>query len=172
MLWSNDSSQNRVSTDQYHLTVWRAQSLTHGADAVFSDLRWSSVISFQPIASSYLSQERNFKTNRDRLKKSVAPPRGPTPLMPIYIPLFTKKRIPFVYLLLTHGTPFTYLFNNFASLLTDVNALSFKWQPITKIERFLDFIRPWNSSVSPLHLLGPFTDPNDRFPYLFVYFNE
>ena len=35
MLWSNDSSQNRVSTDQYHLTVWRAQSLTHGADAVF-----------------------------------------------------------------------------------------------------------------------------------------
>ena len=39
MLWSNDSSQNRVSTDQYHLTVWRAQSLTHGADADFSDLR-------------------------------------------------------------------------------------------------------------------------------------
>ena len=146
MLWSNDCSQNRVSTDQYYLTVWRAQSLTHGAGADFSDLRWSSVISFQPIASSYLSQERNFKTNRDRLKKSVvksvAPPRGPTPLMPIYIPLFTKKRIPFVYLLLTHGTPFTYLFNNFASLLTDVNALSFKWQPITKIERFLDFIRP------------------------------
>ena len=146
MLWSNDSSQNRVSTDQYRLTVWRAQILTHGKDAVFCDLRWSSVISFQPIASSYLSQERNFKTNRDRLKKSVvksvAPPRGPTPLMPIYIPLFTKKRIPFVYLLLTHGTPFTYLFNNFASLLTDVNALSFKWQSITKIERFLDFIKP------------------------------
>ena len=61
MLWSNDSSQNRVSTDQYHLTVWRAQGLTHGASAVFSDLRWSSVISFQRIASSYLSQERNFR---------------------------------------------------------------------------------------------------------------
>ena len=77
MLWSNDSSQNRVSTDQYYLTVWRAQSLTHGADADFSDLRWSSVISFQPIASSYLSQERNFKTNRDRLKKSVVTSKGP-----------------------------------------------------------------------------------------------
>ena len=77
MLWSNDSSQNRVSTDQYHLTVWRAQSLTHGADAVFSDLRWSSVISFQPIASSYLSQERNFRTNRDRLKKLVVTSKGP-----------------------------------------------------------------------------------------------
>ena len=34
MLWSNDSSQNRVSTDQYRLTVWRAQILTHGKDAV------------------------------------------------------------------------------------------------------------------------------------------
>ena len=72
MLWSNDSSQNRVSTDQYHLTVWRA----YGADAVFSDLRWSSVISFQAIASSYLSQERNFRTNRDRLKKSVVTSKG------------------------------------------------------------------------------------------------
>jgi len=64
-----------------------------------------------------------YSTNR---LNREAPPRGPTPLIPIYIPLFTKKRIPFVYLLLTHGTPFTYLFNNFASLLTDVNALSFK----------------------------------------------
>ena len=36
MLWSNDSSQNRVSTDQYRLTVWRAQVLTHGKDAVVS----------------------------------------------------------------------------------------------------------------------------------------
>ena len=54
--------------------------------------------------------------------KREAPPQGPTPM---YIPLFTNKRTPSVYLLLTHGTPFTYLFNNFASLLTDVNALSF-----------------------------------------------
>ena len=34
MLWSNDSSQNRVFTDHYHLTVWLAPSLTNGADAV------------------------------------------------------------------------------------------------------------------------------------------
>ena len=76
-LWSNDSSQNRVTTDQYHLTVWRAQNLTHGADAVSYDLRWSSVISFQPTASSYLSQETNLKTNRDRLKKSAVTSKGP-----------------------------------------------------------------------------------------------
>ena len=77
MLWSNDSSQNRVSTVHYHLTVWRAQSLTHGADAGFYDLRWSSVTSFQPIASSYLSQERNLKTDRDGLKKSAVTSKGP-----------------------------------------------------------------------------------------------
>ena len=29
MLWSNGSCQNRESTDHYHMTVWRAQSLTH-----------------------------------------------------------------------------------------------------------------------------------------------
>ena len=73
MLWLNDSSQNKVSTDKYHLTVW----LTYGADAVFSDLRWSSVINFQPIASSYLSQERNFRTNRGRLKKPAVTSKGP-----------------------------------------------------------------------------------------------
>ena len=77
MLLSNDSSQNWLSTDHYHLTVWRAQSLTHEADAVSYDLRWSSVISFQPIASSYLSQERNLRTDRDRLKKSAVTSKGP-----------------------------------------------------------------------------------------------
>ena len=77
MSWSNDSSQNRVFTDHYRLTVWRAQILTHGKDAVFCDLRWSSVISFQPIASSYLFHEKNLKTNRDRLKKSAVTSKGP-----------------------------------------------------------------------------------------------
>ena len=77
MLLSNDSSQNRVSTDQYRLTVWRARILSHREDAVFCDLRLSSVISFQPIASSYLFQEKDFKTNRDRLKKSAVTSKGP-----------------------------------------------------------------------------------------------
>ena len=40
---------------------------------------------------------------------------------------------------------------------------------MTNIERFLDFIKPYNSSVGPL---GPFKDPDDRFPYSFIYFNE
>ena len=38
--------------------------------------------------------------------------------------------------------PFKYIVNNFASLLTAVNALSFKWESITKIERFFDYIKP------------------------------
>ena len=29
MLWSNDSCQNKVSADQYYLTVLRAQVSTH-----------------------------------------------------------------------------------------------------------------------------------------------
>ena len=74
MLWSNGSWE---SIEQYHITVWRAQILTHGADSIFYDLRWSSVISFQPIASSYLSQDRNFKTIRDRLKKPAVTSKGP-----------------------------------------------------------------------------------------------
>ena len=55
--------------------------------------------------------------------------------------IFHKKSTPFVHLLLTNGTPFTYLVQNFVSLLTAVNALSFKQKSITKIERFFDFIK-------------------------------
>ena len=46
--------------------------------------------------------------------------------LPFYIPFLTKHGTHFVYLLLTNGTPSTYLVYNFASLLTAVNALSFK----------------------------------------------
>ena len=42
-----------------------------------------------------------------------------------------------------------YLVQSFASFLTAVNELSFKQEPIIKIERFLDFIKSYNSSVSP-----------------------
>ena len=47
------------------------------------------------------------------------------PLTLLYT-IFHEKGIPFVHLLLTNGTPFTYLVYNFAYLLTAVNALSFK----------------------------------------------
>ena len=58
-------------------------------------------------------------------------------------PLFFHERgTPLVYLLLTNGTSFTHLVYNFASLLTAVNALTFKQESIIKIERFLDFIKP------------------------------
>ena len=65
-------------------------------------------------------------------------------LRPEVQPLFSRKRyllcLPFIKL--TNGTPFTYLVYNFASLLTVVNALSFKKKSIRKIERFLDFFKP------------------------------
>ena len=38
MLWSIDSCQNRVSADQYHLTLLGAQELTHRGQVVF---KWS-----------------------------------------------------------------------------------------------------------------------------------
>ena len=47
--------------------------------------------------------------------------------LPFYKPFFTKKvtlSYKLVYLLLTDGTPFTYLVQNFAFLLTAVNALT------------------------------------------------
>ena len=63
-------------------------------------------------------------------------------LLTLLYTIFHEKGTPFVYPLLTNGTPFTYLVQNFASLLTAVKALSFKQELTTKIERFLDFLRP------------------------------
>ena len=53
MLWSIDSCQNSVSADQYHLTVSRAQMLTHRGQVFFEGIRWQ-VTSFQMIAGSSL----------------------------------------------------------------------------------------------------------------------
>ena len=40
MLWSIDSCQSRTSADQYHLTVPRAQVLTHRGRVFFEVIRW------------------------------------------------------------------------------------------------------------------------------------
>ena len=66
-----------------------------------------------------------------RLRSEVQP-------LPFDIPFLTKKGTPFVYPLLKNGAPFTYLVYSFAFLLTAVNALSLKYEQITKPERFLD----------------------------------
>ena len=42
MLWSIDSCQNRVSADQYHLTVSRAQVSTHRGRVFFEVIRWQA----------------------------------------------------------------------------------------------------------------------------------
>ena len=51
MLWSIDSCQNRVSADQYHLTVSRAQVSTHRGQVFFEVIRWQGT-GFQMIAGS------------------------------------------------------------------------------------------------------------------------
>ena len=51
MLRSIDSYQNRVSADQYHLTVSRTQVSTHWRGVSFEVIRWQ-VTSFQMIAGS------------------------------------------------------------------------------------------------------------------------
>ena len=53
MLWSIDSCQNKVSADQYHLSVSRAQVSTHRSQVFFEVIRWQ-VTSFQMIAGSSL----------------------------------------------------------------------------------------------------------------------
>ena len=53
MLSSIDSCQNRVSADQYHLTVSRAQVSTHQGRVFFEVIRWKFT-RFQMIAGSRL----------------------------------------------------------------------------------------------------------------------
>ena len=53
MLLSIDSCQNRVSADQYHLTLSRAQVWTHQGPVFFEVIRWQ-FIRFQMIAGSRL----------------------------------------------------------------------------------------------------------------------
>ena len=65
-----------------------------------------------------------------------APLRGPTTCL--WYTTFDNKGTPFVYPLLKNGTPFTYPVYSFTFLLTAVNALSLKYEQITKPERFLD----------------------------------
>ena len=52
------------------------------------------------------------------------------PLTLLYT-IFHKRGTPFMYLPLINGTPFTYLVQNFASLLTAVKTLSFKYESVT-----------------------------------------
>ena len=51
MLWSIDSCQNWVSTDQYHRTASQSRESTHRGRVFFDVIRWQ-VTSFQLIAGS------------------------------------------------------------------------------------------------------------------------
>ena len=54
MLWSIDSCQNKVSADQHHLTVSRAQVSTHRGQVFF----WS-----YPLTRYWFSNDRRLKFN-------------------------------------------------------------------------------------------------------------
>ena len=134
-----------------------------------SGLFWRAKVNFHCIMTFLLFTTNTPGVVLNKLLCAEVPPRGPTPYPFIYH--FSRKRCPFRLpsILLTFGTPFTYLVQNFASLLTALNELSFKLESITQIECFLGFIKPQNSFVSPT---SHFTNPNDRFRYPFIYFNE
>ena len=68
------------------------------------------------------SRGRGFSSQLSFIREGFAPRSNP---LPFYIPFLTEKGI-LSYTLMTNGTPFTFLSYNFASLLTTVDALSFK----------------------------------------------
>ena len=96
-----------------------------------------------------------------------APPWGPTPYPFIYF-LFNRKGTPFVYLLLTTGTTFTYLlqnpFNCFKSTVF--------WIWINHKTRTSSLLSPRSNKMHLRALFGLFTDRHDWFPYPFTYFNQ
>ena len=89
---------------------------------------------------------------------------NPSLVNSILYTIFDRKGIPFVYLPLTSGTPFTDLVKNVSSPLTALNSLSLKYQKIKKPRNFLDFSR--KSSIS---LCRVFYQRKNRFPYPFIY---
>ena len=60
MLWSIESCQNRVTADQYHLTVLRAQVSTHRGRVFFEVIR-RQVNSFEKIAGSSLVFKNSYE---------------------------------------------------------------------------------------------------------------
>ena len=104
------------------MQVFYPHSLSKDAALIFAGDRVVVVV----IVIVFVLEGARFEP-REVLNKCLygeAPPRGPTPDPFIYH--FPRTRYPLEYLLLTNGTPFTYLVQNFAPLLTAVNALSFK----------------------------------------------
>ena len=99
------------------------------------------------------------------LQYGEAPPRGPTP-HPFTI--FHEKGTSLVYLLLRNGTPL-----NLVALCISFNCCKCTVFYIginhnkVMFSR-LDFL---SHKIYLLALFGPFTDPNDRFPYPFIHFN-
>ena len=85
----------------------------------------------------------------------------------LYI-ILDRKGTPFIGHL--NGTPFKYLVQNFASLFTAVDVLSWKYEQITKPECFHNIFH--SRKMHLLALCGLFTDWNDRFPFPFIYSNQ
>ena len=114
---------------------------------------WQLIIKIPAPAADYFSEwitqaggrgggGHSAKFYMGRLGRKVQP------LTHLYI-ILDRKCTPFVDLLLTNGTPFTDLVQNFASLFTAVNVLSLKYEQITKPECFHNFFTAINASFSP-----------------------
>ena len=73
MLWPIDSCQNRVSADQYHLTVSRAQVSTHPGRVFFEVIRWQVTSSQNPPSYLNIQAGKTFSyhvTNWSRSKSN------------------------------------------------------------------------------------------------------
>ena len=113
----------RANTFKAVSIIHTCSSMFTGIDVAWLWLSYSCLISNTINSVIWPQLFKRWIAPRVVLNKCLygeAPPQGPT-----FIYHFLRKGPPFVYLLLTNSTPFTYHVQNFASLLTVVNALVF-----------------------------------------------
>ena len=127
---------------------------------------------FCVVLSSFLSNFEYPYTGGGRYSTYVYTGRLRTKVQPLTLlyTIFHEKGTPFVYLLLTNGTLFTitslelcipFNFCNCTVFQIEINHKKRTVQ--SRLFKAIKFIF--------LALLGPFTDPNDRFAHPFIYFN-
>ena len=105
------SSLQDLWTWKYERYLWNV------GDNLSRRCSWGFVTARPPSLPGGEGYSTNFYTGR--LRPEVQP-------LTLLYTIFQGKGAPFVYLLFTYCTPFTYLVYNFVSLSTAVNALSFK----------------------------------------------
>ena len=118
----------------YHLYFFRITECSDNSSSRISNpKKWSlvEILAVSVLTGSVAKTSDKLRSggggggySQRFIRGSSAPMSNP---LPFYKPFLTEKDTPFLYLLLTNGTSFTYLVQNFASPLTSVNAVSKIW---------------------------------------------